>query len=1137
MKFTKKIDTISFDCWDTLLRRKLHPDQIKIFSHQRYMCLHGYTFQQPSIKMLNERQNWEREAGINNLKQGHDLEYEISEVFEKFSGLNQLEIEEQIRFEVNQELKLTYPDPTILVEFKNFIENRSIKKVIISDFYMDSPTLSFILSKNFPGIVWDETHVSCDFKKNKSNKLFPHLLEDSKFKSSTWIHVGDSIKADVESPQKYGIDSVHFLPPEETEKRLQKEVEFQARLSRKELFFLDNVSEQIKLALGLVGFMNEIRARASFAKQKVFFVEREGITFRSFFDQTENVYSLGDVQVDTLSVSRRALLPIAFATDPRATVKIFCKNYPHANGEQFLGSMGISYSNIRKYRSLELNLNDFLAIEENLSFIQEHCAIEFFNGKRYLDAKFDDLRNILLVDIGWHGTVQDLLTLIYPQLNFSGFYLGLKVTNSADPKKASFLDSAYAETKKILTNVRPVEMLFTPAEIQSVTGYGEDSTPIRLHDRNFPEVPQRFITLLKGINQSFPVANELFLEKAITLKESSELLSRSISQILSKPDKELLNEYLSVCHDETFGMNEVVEIGKQVNLFKLMFNFLTLNIAGLISIWHKIGWVEAASYKIFGFILPGWVRRLFYRVYSLKNSIQWILSLLRIKRVRKLLRIETLYLIKANKSKFYESVKSKGLKASVKYSLSVLTSEVFVGNLIVADYKTQAISQGVVNSKVLFVYDVFTNKDFEKIYEIYNRGIDVFPISATNFFSGSINLTRVEKIVVVDELFQVGRKYLEGTKLFDKCFSFSSFTSTLSSDSKCDQVIPPDDLRIGDVAWVIQGIPIGSGGHRQMFRQALEIAKLGFNPVFYFVNESLSVQEIKKRFREHYYEQEVRVVKGLPLMFEQQIIMATAPQVIDSIKERSNRFQKIFYLVQDDEALFNPVSTGYFKCRESLRDLDLDVIATGPWMAKRIEHLTGRKVFFFPFPVDKNVYRPGDQAVSSRKLLVYYKPESMRRMHETCLLVSSIVKQIVPDVEIVSFGSEQYPPENLGIKHLGQLPTLDDLADLYRSSRVALMFSPTNPSLLPYEMGARGLPTVDYFEPGDEAKDQFLKETAIVRAAPTSWQIARKIAEVLTNDAEYLKARSEVLNAADNFPGVTEVGDLIGQYMVSKLVN
>ena len=80
-------------------------------------------------------------------------------------------------------------------------------------------------------------------------------------------------------------------------------------------------------------------------------------------------------------------------------------------------------------------------------------------------------------------------------------------------------------------------------------------------------------------------------------------------------------------------------------------------------------------------------------------------------------------------------------------------------------------------------------------------------------------------------------------------------------------------------------------------------------------------------------------------------------------------------------------------------------------------------------------------------------------------MISEVVKA-VPDTKVEFFGSSNNVDLGLVAKNVGLLPTLDDLANKYRSARVGIAFSPTNPSLVPYEMMACGLPVIDIDIPG-----------------------------------------------------------------------
>ena len=89
-----------------------------------------------------------------------------------------------------------------------------------------------------------------------------------------------------------------------------------------------------------------------------------------------------------------------------------------------------------------------------------------------------------------------------------------------------------------------------------------------------------------------------------------------------------------------------------------------------------------------------------------------------------------------------------------------------------------------------------------------------------------------------------------------------------------------------------------------------------------------------------------------------------------------------------------------------------------------------------------------------------YQPEKPRRCPELMEGALQLVLDEDPSVEVVTFGSRRAPRLNGNHRRLGLVEPAA-LADLYREARVGLSMSATNPSRVPFEMMAAGLPVVE----------------------------------------------------------------------------
>ena len=154
-----------------------------------------------------------------------------------------------------------------------------------------------------------------------------------------------------------------------------------------------------------------------------------------------------------------------------------------------------------------------------------------------------------------------------------------------------------------------------------------------------------------------------------------------------------------------------------------------------------------------------------------------------------------------------------------------------------------------------------------------------------------------------------------------------------------------------------------------------------------------------------------------------------------------------------------------------------------------------------------------------------------RRCYEIGLEVFGILNKKLPDYELILFGSNHIPyVDSIKYKNLKVLPSINDLAALYRTSTLGIVFSTTNPSLVPYEMMACGLPVVDMKLEHSESNYGDSIENAFLFSS-----IPEKMAEeiiLVINDEETLKNRaSRSLKFVDKFPNENEVGDIVASFI------
>ena len=205
------------------------------------------------------------------------------------------------------------------------------------------------------------------------------------------------------------------------------------------------------------------------------------------------------------------------------------------------------------------------------------------------------------------------------------------------------------------------------------------------------------------------------------------------------------------------------------------------------------------------------------------------------------------------------------------------------------------------------------------------------------------------------------------------------------------------------------------------------------------------------------------------------------------------------YFVQDFEAWFNPMGDGFLLAENSYR-LGLPAITIGRWLTHHLASTFGCPATWFEFCAD-TVYRPpASEAGREDAVCFIYQPEKPRRCPRLGLQALDIVKRRRPGTKIYLYGSRA-DANRPAFTSLGMLDVPGCNA-LYNRCRVGLCISASNPSRIPFEMMAAGLPVVDVHR---ENNLYDFPSSAVLLARPSPHDIAHAVLSVL-EDAD--RARS-----------------------------
>ncbi|MCB1886658.1 MAG: hydrolase [Rhodocyclaceae bacterium] len=605
----------TLDVWDTLLRRRCHPDLIKLIA-ARHLVLREHATLSPEWRdpwrLLRERCLIEGELARQAASGSGDDEYTLEAVLitllERVSTLAPAAraslAQRLVRVELEIEKANTFADPACRDVLAAHPARRSL---FLSDFYMPAGLIAELLEHHGLTDLAPEGISSCDVGLNKrSGNLFRHLHETTGIAPSDHVHVGDNRHSDHDMPRQFGIDAVHYLPADAHNARQARERLFPDRGT-----LLNHIDEEIQrdaeahaaqlgdpartafllgtrcapLLVGYATFIGEQALREDL--QSLYFLTREGEFFIEVFRRVFPQQSLAGCELPPahiLEVSRLATFcPSLQAVSTGELMRLW-----NLYATQSMQAMGrslcvdddqlaalcakhqIPHTDPVVYPWKDSRVQALFADPAFQTLVQDEidrsrdllCA---YLAQRGLDAS---LQRAGIVDIGWRGTIQDNLALLCPATRLSGFYLALARFLNPQPdncRKAAFGPDLNQDQQNahFLDAVSPIEMLCNSPH-GSTEGYERREDGRVVARRHIDEDENR---VHDGFVRSFQQGVLLAAEHWGRYVDSHAILSSELrghaceiwDSLISRSPQELSVAYAELSHNEVFGVGHFVD--------------------------------------------------------------------------------------------------------------------------------------------------------------------------------------------------------------------------------------------------------------------------------------------------------------------------------------------------------------------------------------------------------------------------------------------------------------------------------------------------------------------------------------------------------------------------------------------------
>jgi glycosyltransferase involved in cell wall biosynthesis/tetratricopeptide (TPR) repeat protein len=310
------------------------------------------------------------------------------------------------------------------------------------------------------------------------------------------------------------------------------------------------------------------------------------------------------------------------------------------------------------------------------------------------------------------------------------------------------------------------------------------------------------------------------------------------------------------------------------------------------------------------------------------------------------------------------------------------------------------------------------------------------------------------------------------------------------------------------IDWVLIGLDVGGGGTRNIMRAAHYLETFGHDVGLQCNFPGLSVDEIKGLIQAHFYpfHGPIKIYDGVSRPLD--VIIATQWGTVAPALAACPSGAEVMYFVQDFEPSFYPMSNDYILAENTYRH-GLYCICSGAWCSQRMRLQFGLEADHFGYPLDRSIFFPRPRQKSETNVVFFARPEMPRRCYGLGVAMLREFHRLMPEVEIIMYGSSNVDPGGFDfpVTVRGVLPTLDDLAQIYSDADLGIAFATTNPSMVPYEMMACGLPVVDVARAGAEVNYGNGFDTVFL-ASPVPRQMAAQVRDLLMNPAER-QARSQ----------------------------
>ena len=609
---------ISFDIWDTIIKRKCHPEEVKLAT-ARYIVLKYEKKLKDKYnniyEILKKRDEIEAEECKRNKDNGHDDECRILDVFkilqkeifkEEMADIS----EELLKEEIEQEKRVIFINPEIVPIFEKY---KDLKMYCISDFYMGAESLKELLDYLQIPVKIEKIYSSADYLLNKrSGNLYKKAEEELSIKPEEHIHVGDNQYSDIEIANSLGIETI---------KTTKTEFDFVPEKGRKFNFDLSCVKKEEKTKydklfnsgvdlaplLYFYGY-SIVEYAIKNGIDKVYYATREGETFIKIHEliKENNPFGVKLPNSDIIEVSRMATFSASLNEFSIMELLRLWSQYRVQSMKALFKTLAIDIEPYKQYLGkydlvpeenivdpwFDLRVQNLCADKEFTDKIQVELdrkrseLLEYFENKKGITNNEEPM---FMVDIGWRGTIQDNLAHIFTNKKIGGYYLTLYDYYNLQQKntyKISYIDDKNIRNNEVACMITLLEWIYNPGT-GSVVEYKQGEAIRKAKSEETDIVKEYIKPLQDGMFEAAKIINEYMKYHPYEAFETKGYVYDLIRKTKTNPSKELVEAYYSMVFNDTFGTATYVEKDDKLSTMQ------KLNIFKCRDLLRKEMWKEA----------------------------------------------------------------------------------------------------------------------------------------------------------------------------------------------------------------------------------------------------------------------------------------------------------------------------------------------------------------------------------------------------------------------------------------------------------------------------------------------------------------------------------------------------------------